>query len=129
MKVSIKKLLVKVLNRIQPIGNTYTASWTATSSNANNVRVTNTLTLPAGTYLFFLKVPVCNQSTLYFQVWSGTDDNNYITAGNVSGAGQSVFSCVATYSQTTTVYGRTNFSMATTYSYLERGYLKAVRIA
>lgn len=128
MKLKLKQILSKILNRLLYTGEVYTASWIATESSANNVRVTDRLTLPAGTYILFLKVPVCSQSNLFFQIWSGADAN-YTTSGNISGAGQSVFSCVATYIETTIIYGRTNFSAETTYTYLERGYLKAVRIA
>lgn len=120
MKVSIKKLLVKVLNRIQPIGNTYTASWTATSSNANNQRVTDSITLPAGTYILSLKIPACSQeSPLAFAVHPI----------GMYAKGQSITTTIVTLSAQTTIYGVTNMSQSTSYTYTERGYLKAVRIA
>lgn len=125
MKINIKKLLAEVLKRIQPIGNTYTASWTATSSNANNQRVTDSITLPTGTYILSLKIPVCSQeSTLAFSV-----DPIGMSAGGIYAKGQTIITSVATLSAQTTIYGVTNMSHSTSYTYTERGYLKAVRIA
>jgi hypothetical protein len=121
----VKKLLALLLTRLSAVGTVYTASWTATSTNANNVRVTNKITLPKGTYMFVLKCPVCSQeAALAFTVNPfGT------TNGGMFARGQSVVTTVQTLSQLTEVYAETAMSQATTYTYTERAYLTAVRIA
>ena len=45
------------------IGTIYTASWQATSSAANSVILTETLTLPKGTYVVVASLPPTNGST------------------------------------------------------------------
>ena len=125
--LDVKKLIAKITERLSYTGKTYSVGWTATRTNSNNARVTGDLKLPKGTYVCFLKVPIASQNTLYFEIYTGSANNQY--AGNISGAGQSVFSCILELSQETTVYGITNMSMDTTYTYTERGYLKAIRIA
>ena len=106
-------------------GTIYTASWTATSSSATNARMTDTLTLPAGTYIGFIKCPVADQTTLAFTI----EPIGLAAGGMLVGGGQGVLSAPFTLSATTTVYVATSMSFTTTYTYIERGYLKVVRIA
>ena len=106
------------------IGQVYTASWTATSSNANMQRVSDTITLPAGTYIFNVKIPVVSQNSVAFCV-----EPFGIDVGGWFGAGQVVQTYIYTVSQPTTCYIATSMSSATNYTYIERGYLKAIRIA
>ena len=108
------------------IGQVYSTGWTATRTSSLDARVTGDLRLPKGTYICFLKVPVASQTVLFFEVFAGSANTNH--AGNVSGAGQGVFSCIVELSQDTTVYGVAKMSTDTTYTYTERGYLKALRI-
>lgn len=124
MKLDVKELISKVTNKLNAIGTTYTASWTATSTSANLARVTSDLTLPKGTYLFTLKAPACSPTSgLYFGLAPfGLEFTSQFLS-------QGVCTTIGTLSSTTTIYGTTNMSQSTNYTYIERGYLKAVRIA
>ena len=124
MKLDVKEWISKVTNKLNGIGTTYTASWTATSSNGNNQRVTASLTLPAGTYIFSIKCPVVSQNTVAFSIVPIG-----LQTGGWFGAGQVVTTTIYTLAEPTTVYVATDMSQATNYTYTERGYLKAVRIA
>lgn len=124
MKLDVKEWINKVTNKLNGIGTVYTASWTATSSNANDQRVSNTITIPAGTYIFSVKIPICSQNTLAFQVLPFG-----LSCGGWFGAGQVVQNYIYKVTQTTTCYIATSMSQATNYTYIDRGYLKAVRIA
>lgn len=129
-KLKLKQLVAKILTRFTLVGTEYVAYWSASSSNQNNQRVTDSLTLPAGTYFMFFKAPMCSQSALFFQIYyDGADDYHYPTASAVPGQGQSTFACLVKLDSQKTVYARTNFSTQTTYTYLERGWIRAVRIA
>lgn len=122
--LDIKKLIAKILDRLSNTGKIYTASWTATSTNGNVQRCTNSLTLPAGTYIFSVKIPVCSQNKLAFSVMPMD-----LTVGGWYGNGQVVQTYIWTLTQTTTCYVATSMSNQTNYTYRERGYFRAVRIA
>ena len=101
-----------------------TASWTAASTNANNAKVTNSLMLPAGTYIGWIKCPACSQETVL-----AFSTNLGLATGGMFARAQSVVSFTFTLSAETEIYAQTNMSQATNYTYLERGYLKVVRIS
>lgn len=106
------------------IGTTYRAAWTATSSSAGSTKVTDSLTLPAGVYVITIKTPVVSSNDLPFglNITSGQDNNSCFR-------GQDIKTFVITLTATTTIYVDTAFSTSVTYTYIERGYLKATRIA
>lgn len=104
-----------------PSAQTYTASWIATSSAANNVKLTGSLILPAGTYVVVANLP--NTST-----WMAVQ---LYGVANYYGHGQALQNgtWIITLTQETEIYLRTASSTSCTYSYTERGRLTAVRIA
>ena len=104
------------------VGETYTADWTATSSNANNVQVTNSLTLDAGTYLISVKSPVCSQDSCFFGLYPFG-----LTYSSIF-FNQDIRTYTISVTQSTTIFVVTNMSTATNYSYIDRGYLKASRL-
>lgn len=122
--LDVKKLISKISQRLNAIGTTYTASWTATSTSGGSARVTNSITLPAGTYIVSLRMPIASQSTaLYFGL-----SINSIKYG-ATYANQGIASFIVTLTQEAAIYGVAGMSNSTNYSYIERGYLSAVRIA
>ena len=104
------------------VGETYTADWTATSSNANNVQVTDSLTLDAGTYLISVKSPVCSQDSCFFGLYPFG-----LTYSSIF-FNQDIRTYTISVTQSTTIFVVTNMSTATNYSYIDRGYLKASRL-
>lgn len=122
--LDIKKLLAKILDRLSNTGEIYTASWIATRTNGGGQRCTNYLTLSPGTYIFSIKLPVCSQNTLAFCVFPMN-----LPVGGWFGNGQVVQTYIWTLTETTTCYVGTSMSAETNYTYIDRGYLKAVRIA
>lgn len=122
--LDVKKLISKISQRLNAIGTTYTASWAATSTSGTGNRVTNNIVLPAGTYAVSLRIPIASQSAaLYFGL--SVDSIKY----GASYMNQGIGTYIVTLTQETTIYGVTGMSNPTNYSYTERGYLKAVRIA
>ena len=106
------------------IGTTYKAGWTATSSSAGSTKVTDSLTLPAGIYIITIKIPVCSANDLPFglNISQGMEDVSFFRS-------QDMRTFVKILTTTTTIYVDTAFSTSVTYTYTERGYLKATRIA
>lgn len=104
-----------------PSAQTYTASWVATSSAANNVKLTDSLILPAGTYVVVANLP--NTSTWMAVQLYGVD--SYYGHGQMLQHG----TWIITLTQETEIYLRTASSVSCTYSYTNRGRLTAVRIA
>lgn len=119
-----------VNNNDDGVGTVYTAAWTATSSAANNTQVTESLNLPAGIYIFSLKAPVCSQASVYFGIYPfGLENSSSFTGVGGTSSGQTIVTSIGILTQPATVYAQTNMSTSTTYTYIERGYLKAIRIA
>lgn len=114
----------QIIDRWGEIGTTYKAAWTATSSSAIRTKVTDSLALPAGVYIITIKTPVMNNNDvpLGLNISSGQDDISCFRS-------QDMRTFVKTLTTTTTIYVDTAFSTSTTYTYTERGYLKATRIA
>lgn len=96
----------------------------AAYAHGGGQRCTNYLTLSPGTYIFSIKLPVCSQNTLAFCVFSMD-----LPVGGWFGNGQVVQTYIWTLTETTTCYVGTSMSAETNYTYIDRGYLKAVRIA
>ena len=118
----LKAVLDKVLT-VVPSSQIYEAAWTATSSNANLQQVSDSITIPAGTYIFSVKIPVCSQNSLAFCIHPFD-----LATGGWFGAGQVVQNYIYKVPETTTCYIATSMSTATNYTYIERGFLKAIRI-
>lgn len=112
----------------QHVGDYYYAAWTANSSSANNAALTGNITLPAGTYVVCMMLPVISNST-YFVGLNDTSHNpiaNYCFHG---GIGQSSKTVIVKLSASKTMRIESGQSAACSFSYLERGGLTAVRIA
>lgn len=117
--LNLKKWITNVNNKLHAIGTVYTASWTATSSSAANTQLTGSISLPAGTYIVVLVSPVLSaQCAIGF---AG------ITA--VFGQNGDSKTSILTVTTTTTVLARSGQSASVNFTYTERGFLKAVRIA
>lgn len=106
----------------------YAASWTATSSNAVGVRVTNYLDLPAGVYVIMGKAPVISGSSPGFSIRSVERGEFDMTTINAIGSQQG-FTTLLKLDNAQKIYLATAGSPSVTYSYLERGGIKAVRVA
>lgn len=103
----------------------YKAAWTATSSSGFTA-VTETLNLPAGIYIGIIKLPVCSQkNTLAFGLVPTPSD---FSTGGMLAVDQGILTFEFTLSEPTSVYVNSQMSTATTYTYIERGYFKAIRI-
>ena len=121
--------LYNILNELVNRGQYYAAAWTATSTNSNGARLTDDITLPKGTYILSAKVPVVTSGTfpgVVLKQSGGTDLEN----GSLAALGsQMEASFIVKLSAQKTVYMAVAGSAACSYSYLERGWLRAVRIA
>lgn len=103
----------------------YKAAWTATSSSGF-AAVTETLTLPAGIYIGIIKIPVCSQKTsLAFGLVPTPSD---FSTGGMLAVDQGTLTFQFTLDTPTPVYVNSQMSTATTYTYIERGYFKAIRL-
>ena len=110
------------------IGTFYFASWTASSSAANNVVLTGNITLPAGTYVVCMMVPVIsttNYALALRDTSSTTVNDNCIHVG----IGQSSKTVVVKLTSQRTVRLMSAQSSSCTFTYKERGGLIAMRIA
>ena len=124
---SIKAILTKILEWIIGANRFYSASWTATSSSASGTVLTDTLTLPKGTYLIAVGTP-------YVQGATGLAGLRVGTATDVSTL---VSMPVNTYTKASylieltsqkSVYLLTQSSASLTFTAPERGSLKAIRL-
>lgn len=107
----------------------YAASWTATSSNAVGVRVTDYLDLPAGVYVLMGKAPVISGgSSPGFHIRSVESGEFDKTTINLIGSQQG-FTTLLKLDTNQRLYLASSGSPSVTYSYLERGGFKAVRVA
>lgn len=103
----------------------YKAAWTATSSSGFTA-VTETLNLPAGIYMGIIKIPVCSQKTsLAFGLVPTPSD---FSTGGMLAVDQGILTFEFTLDTPTSIYVNSQMSTATTYTYIERGYFKAIRI-
>lgn len=102
----------------------YEGAWTATSSAANNTQLTEKITLPKGIYLVFLSLPNVAGSVVSTGLYNtlGLSIPLYVTQANGTGCrpvrveSENSFWIASTTSQTMT------------FSYLERGYIQALKI-
>lgn len=109
------------------VGQYYSAAWTASSSASTNIALTKNITLPAGTYVVCMMLPVISTS----QYFVGLNDTSHNPIANYcfhSGIGQSSKTVIVKLSASKTMRIESGQSSACTFSYLERGGLVAVRI-
>lgn len=126
--------LQDILNEALPTpryGGVQTASWTANSSSANNVKVTDSLHLVPGTYVITLKYPAVSANlwtTLFYSRDGGS--STLLDSFTVSqGISCSSHTYVINIPFELDVWAETATSTAITYTYKERGGLRAIQIA
>lgn len=122
MTMSLKSLIYKMLGRLIVIGKVYQGSWAASSSSANGTHLTQTLTLPAGTYVVMAHTPIMSIASLLVSF-------NVKAPPYKAMAGQDVFCTVLNLSAQTGVYLQSSASASVTFTYLDRGSIIAIRIA
>lgn len=110
------------------IGAFYSASWTASSSAANNVILTGNITLPAGTYIVCMMVPVISTTNYALALRDTSNDTINDNCIHV-GIGQSSKTVVVKLTSQKTVRLMSAQSAACNFTYRERGGLIVVRIA
>lgn len=122
--------LENVLNEVLPTpryGGVQTASWTANSSNANNVKLTDSIHLTPGTYVITVKYPNTS-ATLATAIYYGTGtllDSFCISQG----IAMSSHSYVINIPFEMDIYVVSATSASITYTYKERGGLRAIQIS
>jgi hypothetical protein len=111
------------------VGAYYKADWTASEAVGISKRLTDTITLPAGTYVVQMGCPYC--SDLSMEICIGFSAKMAIGSGNTFiKACYGTVTMLAKFSATTNLYVLTAASNTNaTWSYLDRGGLAAIRIA
>lgn len=115
------------VSKIQLKGAYYAAAWTATATSSNYARLTENLTLPKGVYIIVGKVPIASGNFPGFSVLSNgvnIDDFTIMLCGSQQSA-----ATIINLTEQKTVYLGVAGSASITYSYLERGGLRAIRVA
>ena len=123
--------LTNILNEVLPsasIGKVYTADWTANSSNNYGLRMTDTMTLPKGTYVVVMKIPYVASGTfggaqLFYGSGTLLDSRSICVVGS-----QQVATVIISLYAEFTIYIATAGSASCTFNYLERGGLVAIKI-
>ena len=105
------------------------ANWIATQTSANNVKVTDDLSLSEGLWLVILTVPFASSGTPIVRI-DGTGSFYAHQMGTTNASGAQTVKIVDVDSNGMTVYGMSSSSAVTTYNsaFLSRGGLVAVRI-
>lgn len=126
--------LQDILNEALPTpryGGVQTASWTANSSSANNVKLTDSLHLVPGTYVITLKYPAVSANlytTLFYSRGGGS--NTLLDSFTVSqGISCSSHTYVINIPFELDLWAESATSTAITYTYKERGGLRAIQIS
>lgn len=113
---------------ISKLGAFYTASWIATSSSASNVQLTSTLDmLPKGIYLITGCVPVTSNPNNIVAL-SGTNINVRTQTYYSSASYTHICEIAEVTGTPMSLFLVTQGSAQTTYSGIERGYLRASRL-
>lgn len=115
-------------NKIGNIGSYYTAAWEATENAGLNTRLTKTVTLPAGTYIVVGAFPTMSSSNLPIGATNSGAGNVGIPSIVYGNSGTPVVFTIG-LSQQTNVDIRSQFSSAVTFSNLDRGTFRFIRIA
>lgn len=124
---SIKSILKNILEWIVGTDRYYAASWTATSSSATGTVLTDTITLPKGTYLIAVGTPYVQGATglAGLRVGSATDSSTLVSMP-VNAYTKASYIIQLTSQQS--VYLLTQSSASLTFTAPDRGSLKAVRL-
>jgi len=124
---SIKSILKNILEWIVGTDRYYAASWTATSSSATGTVLTDTITLPKGTYLIAVGTPYVQGATglAGLRVGSTTDSTTFVSMP-VNAYTKASYIIQLTSQQS--VYLLTQSSASLTFTAPDRGSLKAVRL-
>lgn len=113
-----------------PVGTVLTGAWTAASSSATLVKLTNSITLTKGVWLVIVTVPVVGEGSSNVTVGPQITvvDNNQF--GAAIGAGAQAMRIISV-SSTQEVYAISASSAAVTYTntYFGRGGIRAIKIA
>jgi len=125
---SIKTILKNILEWIIGTDRYYSASWTASSSSATSVQLTDKLILPKGTYLIAVGTPYVQTSavTIGLRVGASTDLTT-LTTCPVNAYTKASFIIQLT-ADSTQIYVNSQSSASVTYTQPTRGSLKAVRL-
>lgn len=121
-KVITDNDLKGVLNKVLPTakyGAIYSASWSAASSAANNTALTNSVTIPAGTYVLICYSPI---ASVDFSIGVA---GHYKEMNKNGDSFALIYSC----NETVTFYAQSAQSASVTFSYTERGGLYAIQIS
>lgn len=124
---SIKSILKNILEWIVGTDRYYAASWTATSSSATGTVLTDTITLPKGTYLIAVGTPYVQGATGLAGLRVGsTTDSSTLVSMPVNAYTKASYIIQLTSQQS--VYLLTQSSASLTFTAPDRGSLKAVRL-
>ena len=108
-----------------------TAAWIATSSNATNTPLTDSLNLSAGKYLLILQAPYTASISTQFYASISVDGIQSVDCGVLYGSNQYGQVCfVLELQASASVAGTTASGASFSWDsrYLDRGYLKAIRL-
>lgn len=124
---SVKLILKNVLEWIIGANRYYSAAWTATSSSATGVQLTNSVSLPKGTYLIAVGSPYVTKAAMLagLKIGSSTDVTTLV---HMPVNSYSKASYIVNLTSTSSVYLVSQSSAATTFTNTNRGSLKAVRL-
>ena len=124
---SIKSILKNILEWIVGTDRYYAASWTATSSSATGTVLTDTITLPKGTYLIAVGTPYVQGAAGLAGLRIGTStDTTTLVSMPVNAYTKASYIIQLTSQQS--VYLLTQSSASLTFTNTDRGSLKAVRL-
>ena len=100
-------------------------AWITSSTAGLNIKLTDTLTLPKGSYLFILTTPGISSGTLSvgFGGTAAANVNRYTTRDY-----SNAIAYVENVEEGSTLYGVSTGSAAVSYNYLERGGILAIRL-
>lgn len=124
---SIKSILKNILEWIVGTDRYDSASWTATSSTASNTQLTNSITLPKGTYLIAVGTPYVQGAAglACLQIGTAADLTTLVT---MPVNAYSKASYIIQLTSQKSVYLITQSSASLTFTNTDRGSLKAVRL-
>lgn len=108
-------------DNIDGLGDTYTAAWTATETSAALTDLTETLSLPAGTYLIIGRSPTCS-GPVSVELRGSVGSQYWLMDTNQT------YTWIRTFSSTTPVRLATAGSAAVTFANTAGGGLQAIRI-
>lgn len=117
--LNLKKLLTKLCKKVGVIGTIYSAPWLATESHAHSTPLTDYLVLPPGTYVITITAPNMTGSMAISGIGA---------TGTLAMSGATLTSLVK-ISDIGYFRALSAQSASVTFSYIDRGYLRAIRIA